>query len=237
MLAPMAAFSTGSPPALDAVETWVFDLDNTLYPVTERLLADIDRHIGVFVAGFLGVDPTEARRIQKHYFREYGLTLRGLMVEHGLDPARYFDHMDRTDLADVAPAPDLAATLRRLPGRRIVYTNSSARHAELVLGRLGMEGVFEAVVDITACDYVPKPAIEPMREMCRRLGFEAGRAAMVDDIVRNLVPAASLGMATVWLHTDAEWARDETAGPHVHHVTRDLLEFLEELVGRTGAVR
>ncbi len=230
ILAAMPPLTTASPPALHEVETWIFDLDNTLYPVTERLLADIDRHIGVFVAGFLGVDPTEARRIQKHYFREYGLTLRGLMVEHGLDPARYFDHMDRTDLADVAPAPELAAALGRLPGRRIVYTNSSARHAELVLGRLGMQGVFEAVVDITACDYVPKPSIEPMREMCRRLALAPTRAAMVDDIVRNLVPAEALGMATVWMHTDAEWARDETAGPHVHHVTRDLLGFLEGVV-------
>ncbi len=227
----MSGLSPARPPGLDEVETWIFDLDNTLYPVTERLLADIDRHIGVFVAGFLGVDPTEARRIQKHYFREYGLTLRGLMVEHGLDPARYFDHMDRTDLADVAPAPELAAAIGRLSGRRIVYTNSSARHAELVLGRLGMGGLFEAVVDITACDYVPKPSLEAMREVCRRLVLAPGRAAMVDDIVRNLVPAHAVGMATVWLHTDAEWARDEVAGPHVHHVTRDLLQFIEGVTG------
>ncbi len=226
--------STTRPPALSEVETWIFDLDNTLYPVTERLLADIDRHIGVFVAGFLGVDPVEARRIQKHYFREYGLTLRGLMVEHGLDPARYFDHMDRTDLADVAPAPALAAALGRLPGRRIVYTNSSARHAEQVLGRLGMQGVFEAVVDITASDFVPKPSLAPMQEMCRRLALDPARAAMVDDIVRNLVPAEQLGMATVWMQTNAEWARDEVAGPHVHHVTRDLLEFVDGVAARRG---
>jgi putative hydrolase of the HAD superfamily len=231
----MPGLPTTRRPDLAEIETWVFDLDNTLYPVTERLLADIDRHIGVFVAGYLGVDPAEARRIQKHYFREYGLTLRGLMVEHGLDPARYFDHMDRTDLTDIAPAPELARAIGRLPGRRLVYTNSSARHAEMVLGRLGMEGLFEAVVDITACDYVPKPSLAPMQEMCRRLVFEPARAAMVDDIVRNLAPADSLGMATVWLQTDAEWARGEVAGPHVHHVTRDLLEFVEGVVASRTA--
>src|SRR5215471_7709756 len=114
--------------ALNHVETWIFDLDNTLYPVTKALLADIDRHIGDFVADFLGVDREEARRIQKQYFRDYGLTLKGLMVEHGLDPARYFDHMNREDLYDMVPAPDLAAAITALPGRKLVYTNSSVGH-------------------------------------------------------------------------------------------------------------
>ena len=143
--------------ALTHVETWIFDLDNTLYPVTKTLLADIDRHIGSFVADFLGVERDEARRIQKAYFRTYGLTLKGLMVEHGLDPARYFDHMNREDLYDMAPAPDLAAAIARLPGRRLVYTNSSAGHTAMVLERLGMAELFEDVFDIAASGYVPKP--------------------------------------------------------------------------------
>jgi len=217
-------------PALAETETWIFDLDNTLYPVTERLLGDIDRHIGAFVSEFLGVDLVEARRIQKEYFREYGLTLRGLMVRHGLDPARYFDHMERTDLYDIAPDPELARAIAALGGRRIVYTNSSARHTGMVLERLGMAELFESVFAIETADYLPKPHREALEGLCRRFGLAPERTVMVDDISRNLVPAAALGMTTVWLKTDAEWARDETRGEHVHHEIHDLLDFVDRVL-------
>ena len=123
---------------LAQIETWVFDLDNTLYPVTEKLLAQIDLHMGSFVSNFLNVDAIEARRIQKTYFRKYGLTLRGLMLHHGLDPVRYYNEMTAMDLSQVDPNPALAKSLRRLPGRKLIYTNASAHHAEMVLDRLGM---------------------------------------------------------------------------------------------------
>jgi putative hydrolase of the HAD superfamily len=220
--------------ALSHVQTWIFDLDNTLYPVTRELLADIDRHIGAFVAEFLGVDRDEARRIQKQYFRDYGLTLKGLMVEHGLDPAIYFDHMQREDLYDMAPAPDLAATIAQLPGRKLVYTNSSIGHTTMVLERLGMTGLFENVFDITAADFVPKPQPESMDTLCRKFSVAAGRACMVDDIARNLAPAAARGMATVWLETDAEWASYDPPGPHVQHKTRDLHAFLRAILDARG---
>ena len=220
--------------ALSRVDTWIFDLDNTLYPVTRALLADIDRHIGAFVAEFLGVDREEARRIQKQYFRDYGLTLKGLMVEHGLDPARYFDHMHREDLYDMAPAPELAATIARLPGRKLVYTNSSVGHTKMVLERLGMADTFEGVFDITSADYVPKPYPEALDMLCGRFDVAPARACMIDDISRNLVPPAALGMATVWLETDAEWASYDPPGPHVHHTTRDLLAFLRAVLDARG---
>lgn len=214
---------------LDAIRDWVFDLDNTLYPVTERLLGDIDRHITRFIADFLHMDETAARILQKDYFREYGLTLRGLMINHGLDPARYFDHMERSDLVDVDPDPALAGAIAGLRGRKFVYTNSSAGHTAMVLERLGMESTFDGVFDITAADYVPKPAIESYRSLCRRFQIEPTSAIMIDDIVRNLAPAATLGMKTVWMKTGAEWARDDEPDEHVHFVTDDLHAWLEQV--------
>jgi len=212
------------------VESWVFDLDNTLYPVTPKLLAHIDAHMGSFVARFLNVDADEARHIQKSYFRKYGLTLRGLMIHHGLDPVRYFDEMTPMDLDEVAPNPTLTAALRRLDGRKLVYTNASARHAEMVLERLGMDGVFEAVFDIAAADWIPKPAIDGYRALCGKHAVDPARAAMIDDIARNLEPAASLGMTTVWMKTDAEWAQGVAPEAHIHHVTGDLLGWLERVI-------
>ncbi|MDA1323611.1 MAG: pyrimidine 5'-nucleotidase [Proteobacteria bacterium] len=213
------------------IQTWVFDLDNTLYPVTENLLAQIDKHMGSFVANFLNVDAIEARRIQKSYFRKYGLTLRGLMLHHGLDPVRYYDEMTPMDLTQIDPHPALANALRKLRGRKVIYTNASAHHAEMVLDRLGMSDVFEGIYDITAAEYIPKPAIESYRVLCEQHKIDPTRAAMIDDIARNLEPAATLGMKTVWMRTGAEWAQDVEPEPYIDHIIGDILYWVQGIAG------
>jgi putative hydrolase of the HAD superfamily len=227
--APDASSINVQPRGFDEIDCWVFDLDNTLYPVTKRLLEHIDRHMGGFVAKFLGVDADEAHRIQKQYFREYGLTLRGLMIHHDLDPAQYYDEMTPMDLDEVDPNPALARSIANLPGRKVIYTNASANHAELVLERLGMAGLFEAIYDIEAANWVPKPAIESYRLLCERHDIDPIRAVMIDDIARNLEPAAKLGMMTVWMKTSAEWARDTKAEAHIHHLTGDLKSWVDDI--------
>lgn len=215
------------------IDTWVFDLDNTLYPVTETLLRHIDEHMGKFVANFLNVDAIEARRVQKAYFRKYGLTLRGLMIHHGLDPARFFEEMTPMDLTQVDPNPALGEAIKQLPGRKIIYTNASTHHAEMVLDRLQMSGIFEAIYDIAAAEYLPKPALEPYETLCRLHSIDPKRAIMIDDIARNLEPAATLGMTTVWMQTGAEWARDVEPEAHIDHVVSDILPWVEKIVGTT----
>ena len=215
------------------IDTWVFDLDNSLYPATEKLLVQIDQHMGSFVANFLNVDAIEARRIQKTYFRKYGLTLRGLMLHHGLDPVRYYDEMTPMDLTQIEPHPALAEALRRLRGRKVIYPNASARHAEMVLDRLGIADVFDGIYDIAAAEYVPKPAIESYRILCDQHKIDPSRAVMVDDIARNLEPAATLGMTTVWMRTGAEWAQDVEPEPYIDHIIGDLLHWVRG-VGETA---
>jgi len=218
-----------APEGLDDVETWIFDLDNTLYPISKKLLADIDRHMGKFIAGFLNIDRDEARRVQKTYFRRYGLTMRGLMIHHGLDPARFFEQMEPIDLEDIDPNPALADAIRRLGGRKMIYTNASVRHAAMVLARLGMDTVFGAVFDIAAADYIPKPSIEAYHALCRAHQIDPTRAVMIDDIARNLEPAAEIGMTTVWIKTDAEWARSVDDTAHINFATSDLLAWLADV--------
>jgi putative hydrolase of the HAD superfamily len=213
------------------IDTWVFDLDNTLYPVTETLLRHIDEHMGKFVANFLNVDAIEARRVQKTYFKKYGLTLRGLMIHHGLDPARFFEEMTPMDLTQVDPNPALGEAIKRLPGRKIIYTNASAHHAQLVLDRLEMPDIFEAIYDIAAAEYLPKPAMEPYETLCSLYSIDPKRAIMIDDIARNLEPAAALGMTTVWMKTGAEWARDVAPEAHIDHVVGDILSWVREIAG------
>ena len=213
------------------VDAWIFDLDNTLYRSSEAMLAQTDELMGSFIAGFLNVDRAEARRVQKAYFREHGLTLRGLMVEHGLDPDDYMRHLSRLDVSEIEPDPELVAAVARLPGRKFVDTNAFSFHAERVLKRLGLEGHFDAVFDIGDADYVPKPAIAPYRRLCERHGVDPRRAVMIEDIARNLEPASSLGMTTVWLRTGASWAGD---GPgDADHVIDDLKGWLNSARLRT----
>lgn len=225
-----------TPPAdLSAVTVWIFDLDNTLYPASSNLFSQVDRRMTAFIADRFGLPHDEARAMQKRYFRDHGTTLRGLMVEHDVDPVGFLDYVHDIDLTPVDPSPALDEALGALPGRRVIYTNGSCRHAENVLDRLGVAHRFEDIFDIVAADYIPKPDPRPYEIMVRRFGITPSAACMVEDIARNLVPAAALGMATVWVRSEADWARPDQggvgSGDHIHHSTDDLVSWLAD-VGR-----
>jgi len=222
-----------------ATEAWVFDLDNTLYPAACDLFAQVNERMAGFISNQLGLDPLTARHLQKRYFHEHGTTLRGLMLEHGTDPKAYLAYVHDIDLSPVRADPRLDRALARLPGRKVVFTNGSVRHAENVLARLGVSAHFDAVFDIVAADYIPKPAAETYRRMAAALAIAPDRAVMIDDIPQNLVPAAAMGMTTVWVRTDTEYARIGAVGEHVHHIADDLAAWLEgwaapDPAGRSG---
>ena len=144
-------------PPLTHIEAWVLDLDNTLYPASSILFDAIDQRMKAFIAAELDIAPNEAWRIQKTYFREYGTTLRGLMLKHATDPSAFLDYVHDVDLTLLDPAPILAATLDRLGGKKIVYTNGCGNYARKVLGQLGVEHLFDGIFDIAAADFIPKP--------------------------------------------------------------------------------
>jgi putative hydrolase of the HAD superfamily len=208
---------------------WLFDLDNTLYPHSCRLFDQVDRRMGEFVQAFLGLPPADARALQKRYLQAHGTTMNGLMLNHGLNPQDYLDYVHAIDLSPVQPDPALDAALDALPGRKLIYTNGSVEHASGVLGRLGIARHFEAVFDIVAAGYAPKPDPAPMAQLVETHALDPARTTFFDDMPRNLAPAAELGMTTVWVESDSEWARLGHAGdePFVHHRTRDLAGWLQ----------
>ena len=218
-----------APGGLVATETWVFDLDNTLYPASTNLFDQVDARITEFIAELLNLSPGKARAIQKRYFHEYGTSMRGLMTRHGVEPRPFLDFVHEIDMTVLDPAPELDAALARLPGRKIIFTNADTAHAEKVMRRLGVERHFEAVFDIHESDYVPKPQPGPYAKLVARFGFAPERAVMIEDIAVNLAPAAAMGMTTVWVRTDSEWADDGASEAHVHHVVDDLAGWLAAL--------
>ena len=216
---------------LDHIETWVFDLDNTLYPATCRLFDQVDRNMGAFICEFLKLDPVEARALQKRYLKEFGTTLRGLMVNHDCPPERFLEAAHAIDYSAVQGDARLDRALEALPGRKLIFTNGSVPHAERVLDRLGVGRHFAGVFDIVAAGYLPKPERAAYEGLVRAHAIEPRRAALFEDLPRNLVPAAALGMTTVLIKTDSEWAEEAAEGDHIHHVTEDLAGWLAEAGG------
>lgn len=222
---------------LASIDTWVFDLDNTLYPTSCNLFAQVDWRITAFLADFLGMEREPARRIQKDLARRYGTSLRGMMVEHDMPPEEFLNYVHDIDVTPVPPSPDLDRVLARLPGRKLIFTNGSVRHAENVINRLGVGHHFNDIFDIVASDFVPKPEPGPYRTFLERYAIRPERAVMLEDIARNLIPAAALGMTTVWVRTSHEFARFGADNTHIHHETDELVPWLELVAPRDDAAR
>ena len=181
------------PRAFTHVDTWVFDLDNTLYPHHVNLWQQVDKRIGEFVSAWLNVSAEEARRIQKDYYLRYGTTMRGMMTEHGVRADDYLAYVHQIDHSPLEPNPAMGAAIARLPGRKLILTNGSTDHAGAVLGRLGIGEHFEAVFDIIAAELEPKPAPQTYQKFLTLHGVDPARSAMFEDLARNLVVPHAAG--------------------------------------------
>lgn len=214
------------PPQLEHVDVWIFDLDNTLYPARCNLFAQIDRRMGEYIADLLDLEYETARHLQKSHYRRHGTTLRGLMLEHDVDPHGFLDYVHDIDYSPVPAAPDLDSALARLPGRKFVFTNGTVAHAERTMAQLGITTRFEAIFDIVASEFVPKPDPGPYRTFVREHGIEPANAAFFEDIAKNLLAPHAMGMTTVWVPGGGDWAADGADGEHVHHVAAELAPWL-----------
>lgn len=214
-------------PRLSHVRCWVFDLDNTLYPADCDLFSQIDARMSSYVADLLDTDLGSARRIQKNYFVSHGTTLRGLMDNHAVDPEHFLDTVHDIDVSPLSPAPGLRTALAGLEGRRLVFTNGSRGHAERVLDRLGVADLIDDIFDISAADYRPKPRPETYARFVERFDVAPEAAVMIEDMIRNLAPAAALGMTTVWLRSSYQWAEVDREGHRADVEIDDLVAFLQ----------
>lgn len=230
-----APHTAPSAPALDHVEAWVFDLDNTLYPAHCDLFRQVDVRIGEYIASRFGIPFEQARWLQKSYFRGYGTTMKGLMTEYGIDPVEFLDFVHLIDHSPVEADARLDAALAALPGPKYVFTNASLAHSEKVLARLGVTHRFDAIFDIVAAGFEPKPHEAFYDRFLARHGVEAGRAALFEDMARNLAPAHARGMTCVLVETDNAFSMEGHEGAHVHHRTRDLAGWLEAVIAARNA--
>lgn len=216
--------------ALDHVRTWIFDLDNTLYPAEVDLFPQIDARMTTFIAELLGLDRAEARRLQKEYFYAHGTSLSGLMADHGVDPHEFYAFVHDVEMHVLDANAPLAAAIARLPGRKLVFTNGDAPYALKVLDRLGLGESFEAVHDIHATRYQPKPNPAAYHGLCDAYAIDPRAALFVEDMARNLRPAKAIGMTTVWVDNGSEQVPGDDDRSYIDHITTDLSRWLHDIL-------
>jgi len=224
------------------VDAWVFDLDNTLYPRHTNLYAQVDQRIGAYVERLLSLKAEDARRLQKDYYRRYGTTLRGLILEHGIAPDDFLEYVHDIDHSPVEANPALAAAIARLPGRKFILTNGSRAHAEKVAERLGVPTHFDDIFDIARLELLPKPNRETYNRFIAETGVLPRRAVMFEDLARNLEVPKALGMATVLVVPDRmrevvseAWEMEGRDADHIDYITDNLGGFLEAVLSEIGA--
>ena len=225
-----------APRTFSHVETWVFDLDNTLYPHHLNLWQQVDVRIRDFIAGFLKITHEEAFTLQKDYYKRYGTSMRGLMTEHGMNPDDFLDFVHQIDHSPLEPNAVLGAAIERLPGRKLILTNGTRRHADAVLARLELDAHFEDVFDIIAAELEPKPSPGTYDRFLKAHDVDARKAAMFEDLARNLAVPHALGMTTVLVVPERTrevfregWELEGRDALHIDHVTDDLAGFLQTI--------
>ncbi len=221
------------------VRTWVFDLDNTLYPAGSDLWPKIDQRITLFMAQLFGLDGMSSRALQKYYYQRYGTTLRGLMSEHDITAQEFLSFVHDIDRSSLKPDHSLAQGIAALPGRKLILTNGSRDHALRTAEQLGIHELFEDIFDIVAADLMPKPYAETYDRFFDRHGVDPKEAAMFEDIAHNLEVPHSRGMVTTLVVPRSQdeverevWEIATGSEPHIDFVTDDLAAFLEGVVTR-----
>ena len=208
---------------------WIFDLDNTLYPASCNLFMKIDKKITAYIAKFLGINNKQADQIRKSYYRDYGTTMSGMMALHGMKPKEFLDDVHDVELDNIPPNPDLGKALSRLSGRKIIFTNGTINHAERVLNQLTIQHHFDEIFDIICANYIPKPCPETYEMIVKKYGIDTSKTVMVEDLVRNLVPAAAMGMTTVWVRPYQKLELEPSFFNKINLVVDDLTSWLSSL--------
>ena len=212
------------------IDDWVFDLDNTIYPAKSNLFARVAQKMTDYLSDHFAIPQDEAATLKTRLFREYGTTMHGLMHEFNMAPDGFLSYVHDIDLSDIDHDQELDQLLARLPGRKHIFTNGTVAHADNILGAFGVRHHFDFIMDIIQANHEPKPALRPYEIFLERSGINPQRAVMVEDMAVNLKPAAELGMKTIWIEHDHEWARAGSDQDYIHYRSTDLKTCLSQML-------
>jgi putative hydrolase of the HAD superfamily len=217
-------------PRFAHIRSWIFDLDNCLYPASTGLFSLIDVRMGAYIQRLLGCDPEEARRVQKLHFHASGTTLAGLMREHDVDPWHFMEDVHDIPLDLLSEDERLASALLRLPGKRFVFTNANAPYAQRVLDRIGIGQHFDGLHDIHDSSHRPKPDPHAYEVLCDKHGIDPATAVFFEDMAQNLAPAKAIGMTTVWVDNGSERGSHNVDPAAIDFTTHDVGAFIDDII-------
>ena len=216
---------------VNKIDTWIFDLDNTLYSADSGIFQQVHQLMGKFIQKFLNIDLQKAKEIQKKYYKKHGTTLRGMMDNYGVDPDHFLEEVHKLDYSIVSSNDKLNEELKKLKGKKIIYTNANMKHTLNVLERIKLSNFFDEIFDIKMANYIPKPEMKPYEQIIKDFDLNPSTSAMFDDIAKNLVPAKKVGFTSIWINAGYENFSDDikSSNKYLDFETNDLCIFLEKV--------
>ena len=214
---------------LQAIKCWIFDLDNTLYSGKTRVFEQVDKKMSKYISEKLNVNIVEAKEIQKNYFYEYNTTLNGMINNHKIDANEFLEFVHDVDIDFLKKDSLLNEELMKLDGKKIIFTNSSRKHAMNVIRKIGIDQHFDDIFDIVDSEFVPKPDIVSYKKLVEKHKIDPKLCVFIEDIARNLKPAYEMGMKTIWIENDEPWARKFSDSDFINYKTNNLPEFLKQI--------
>ena len=214
---------------LKFIKFWLFDLDNTLYSGKTKVFEQVDKKMSQFISEKLDVSIKEAKQIQKNYFYEYNTTLNGMIKNHKIDANEFLDFVHDIDVDFLEKDIHLGNELKKLDGKKIIFTNGSRKHAINITQRIGIDQYFDDIFDIVDSEFIPKPAMSPYKKLIEKHKIDPKLCVFIEDIARNLKPAYEMGMKTVWIENEEPWAKKFSDSNFVNYKTNNLSEFLQKI--------
>ena len=175
---------------------WLFDLDNTIYSPDTKVFDEIDNRMKKYISKLLKISESEAFKIQKLYYKEFGTTLSGLMKNHNINADDFLDYVHKVNLENLTECKDLKNAISQLPGKKIIYTNGDLKHAENVLNKLKIKDLFDDIFDIKKSSLIPKPNNESLISLIKFYNLNPMETVYFEDIEINLKNAYHLGITT-----------------------------------------
>ncbi len=212
-----------------SIKLWIFDLDNTLYSGKTKVFEQVDKKMSKYISEKLKIKIEEAKKIQKQYFHEYNTTLNGLIKNHKIDANEFLDFVHDVNLDFLEKDSTLNEELKKLDGKKIIFTNGSKKHGLNVTKKIGIDHHFDDIFDIVESEFIPKPMIEPYKKLVKKHNVDPKLCVFVEDIARNLKPAYEMGMKTIWIENDEPWAKEFSDCNFVNYKTNNLSGFLKKI--------
>ena len=208
---------------------WIFDLDNTLYSGETRVFEQVSKRMSKYISEKLNISVDEAKEIQQNYFYKYNTTLNGMIKNHKIDANEFLEFVHDIDINFLKTDLPLGEELKKLEGKKFIFTNSSRKHALNVTQRIGIDQYFDDIFDIVDCNFIPKPKIEPYKKLVEKHKIDPNVCVLIEDIARNLKPAYEIGMKTIWIENDEPWAAKFSDSNFINYKTKNLTKFLKKI--------